>query len=168
MKAIKGKDVLMEVYVSNEYIPFLCCEDMSININPELINKTTVSSGRFNQYRARRVDWDLSLNGISTILGSGRTIFETVKTENVFNTWPIRLTFADAQGNTAIFTGDVVLKAASITGPQSDFSDFENAFQGSGLYSLVIDDSNPESGIGLPGSGGGIGEMVIGSTFIIA
>jgi hypothetical protein len=168
MKAIKGKDALMEVMDSGEYMPFLCCEDLSININPELINKTTVSSGRFNQYKARRLDWDLSLNGISTILGSGRTIFETVKIENVFNTWPIRLTFADAQGNTAIFTGDVVLKSASITGPQSDFSDFENAFQGSGPYSIVIDDSNPEPVTGGASNSGGIGSMIVGSTFIIA
>jgi hypothetical protein len=168
MKAIKGKDVLMEVYENNEYIPFLCCEDMSINITPELINKTTVLSGRGNEYKARRFDWDVSLSGISQILGSGRTIFETVKVENIFSTWPIRLTFADAQGNTAIFTGNVVLKNASITGPQTDFSDFENAFQGSGLYSLVIDDSNAEIGTGLPGTGGGIGQMIIGSTFIIA
>jgi hypothetical protein len=168
MKAIKGKDVLMEVYENNEYIPFLCCEDMSINITPELINKTTLSSGRGNQYKARRFDWDLSLSGISQILGSGRTIFETVKVENIFKSWPIRLTFADAQGNTAIFTGDVVLKNASITGPQTDFSDFENAFQGSGIYSLAIDDSNPEPVTGGASNSGGIGSMIVGSTFIIA
>jgi hypothetical protein len=167
MKAIKGKDALMEVYENNEYLPFLCCEDVGINIIPELINKTTVSSGKWNKYKVRRMDWDLSLGGISTILGSGRTIFETVHPDRIFQEWPIRITFTDAQGNTAIFTGNVVLKSASITGPQEDFSDFENAFQGSGPYQIAIDDSNPESGGVIPG-GGGIGQMIVGSTFIIA
>jgi hypothetical protein len=150
MKAIKGKDVMLEVMEAGEFVPFLCCEDMSINFTPELINKTTLSSGKGNEYKSRRLDWDISLSGISQILGDGRTIFETVKIENIFTTWTIRMTFTDAQSNTAIFLGDVVLKSASISGPQTDFSDFENAFQGSGIPVITLDASTLEDGTPAP------------------
>ena len=139
MNEIFGNDVLMEVFstVAGDYVPFICCKDVSITFTPELINVTTVSSGKSNQYKARRYDYELSLNGISSILGSGRTVFTMAAPTNLLATHLVRLTFEDEAGDTAVFSCSALLKTLNITGNQDVFSDFSYSFQGSGVYTLV-------------------------------
>lgn len=140
MNEIVGKNVLLEVYnqTAGDYIPYICCKDCAILFTPELVNVTTVTSGRWNNYKSRRIDWEVSISGVSTILGEGHTFFVTVSPSNLFKTWQIRMTFTDDEGNDAQFLGAVVLKNASADGNQDQFSQWEKGLQGSGPYQLLL------------------------------
>lgn len=141
MNEIHGNNVLLEVLKDNEYIPFLCAKDMTINFNIELIATNTVGTGKGNTYKPRRYDWDLSLSGITSILGDGRVIFSTVNPTAILTPLSIKMTFLDSSFNAATFTGTVLLKSASISGNQDSFSVFENSLQGSGAYVLTVTNS---------------------------
>lgn len=141
MNEIHGKNVIVEVFDGVAYIPFICCADCSINIRPEIIETTSVSTGRGITRKVRRIDWSLSLSGISTILGSGWIAFKTVTVANILAGYQIRMTFTDDNGNSAVFLGAVVLESASLSGPVEDFSAFENEMLGNGMYTLTVDDS---------------------------
>lgn len=137
MNEIVGRDVMLEVYSQGSYLPFLCCTDMSISFTPELVNVTTKSSGRWNDYRPRRIDWTVAVSGVSTILGNGWMIFDTVAPGNLFNLYQVRMTFTDEAGNAMVFAGTVLLDGASISGNQEQFSQWDNSFQGCGAYTLT-------------------------------
>lgn len=159
MNKIKGKDVILEIFKDGVYVPFICSTSCSIHIKPELINKTTMSSGRWNEYQVRRFDWSVDLSGVS-VLENSWTTFMTFNIVNIIAGFQIRMTFTDTVGNTAVFTGKVFLEDGSISGDVDDFSMFEDTMRGSGAYTLVTT-------IGGTPVGGGIGSMVIGSSNVI-
>lgn len=142
--AIKGKDVLFEVWSATAdrgagaYIPFVCATDMSISIEPEVIDTTTVSSGRGYTKKVRRIGWSLSLSGVSRIQDYEyeRSVFTTVDPLEIVKGLQVRMWFTNAEGDYKRFTGKVVLQSASISGNQEDFSSFENGFSGNGLYTI--------------------------------
>lgn len=147
MSVVRGKDVLLEIYSVSEsqYIPAVCVSDVSISFTPENIETTTVSSGRGITRKTRRIDWGLSFSGIvkwnpdSTLF---RDAFTMVKTAIILAGYQIRLTFTDSEGNTAVFTGNVVLENGSLSGPQEDYADMDFSFLGNGLYTLVVTDAD--------------------------
>lgn len=154
---VKGKDVLFEVYsdLATDYVPHTCWESGSINFSPELIEKTTLASGRGYDWHERRRGWDVSLSGITDIYSEGRTFFTMVDPDNINETYAIRLSFEDSLGNTAVFTGNVKLDSATINALQSDFSDYELNMKGIGLYDLVQTIS------GIPGGGGSLYSILL-------
>jgi len=155
MKQVKGKDVLLEILappgdgLAPDWLPFVCCKDVAIKISPELISKTTYSSGKWNEYKTRRIDWTVTLSGVSVVSDAGWEVFSTVVPENIFTAWDIRMTFSDTAGNNAQFTGKILTKDASIDGNEGEFSNFDNTFQGTGAYTLSI------NGTPIGGGGGG-------------
>lgn len=161
-KAILGENVLVEILRDGEYVPFICCSECSINIRPEIIETTTIGSGSGITRKVRRVDWSVSISGINSISGPGWSAFKTAVLTNIYAGCSLRMTFTDAYGNNAVFTGSVVVEHLSLNGPAEGFSEFEKEMPGNGLYTLAIDDTHPA-----PSTGDGVGSMIVGSTFIV-
>lgn len=138
---VEGKDAILEVYDGADYVPFICATECGINFTPEVIDKTTYSSGKWNEYTTRRMDWDVTLSGAVTI-EEGWSVFQTLSVDKIFTNYQIRMTFTDSNGLTATFLGETVLKSGSIKSPQEGFSTFENGFQGSGSYILQTGDGS--------------------------
>ena len=137
MAKIKGKDVLLEIY-DGGFTPLICATSCSINLTPELINKTTLSSGRWNEYAVRRFDWSIDLAGVSQLTGTGYKFYQLFNTSNILAGFQIRMTFEDSDGNTVVFTGSVMLEDISAGGDASDFSLFEGTMKGTGAYNMTV------------------------------
>lgn len=150
---VKGKDVVFEVYDDDaaDYLPHTCWESGSFNITPELIEKTTVSSGAGYDWHERRRGWGYTASGVTDIFSDGVTVFDMLDPVNINKTYLIRISFEDSLGNTAVITGSAKLDASGVSASNTDFSDWELALIGVGMYELVqtID--------GTPGGGGGSG-----------
>jgi predicted secreted protein len=146
---VQGRDVLFEVFsdVADDYVPVTCMESVTINFTPELIEKTTLSTGAGYDWHERRRGWDINMTGVSDIFSEGRTIFTMVDPDEINATYLIRLSFEDSLGNTAVFTGSAKLDAASINAIVGDLSDFDLNMKGIGVYELL------QTIGGIPGGG---------------
>lgn len=158
---VKGKDVLFEVYssVTSSYVYLTCAEGVSMSFTPELIEKTTVSSGAGYDWHERRRGWAVTVTGIGDISSTGRTIFTMLEETGINATYLVRISYVDSLGNTAVFTGSVKMDSATLDAIQTGFVDFDITLRGVGMYTLAQSSGS--------GGGGGIGTMIIGSTFII-
>jgi hypothetical protein len=141
MNEILGEDVLLMIFEGGEYVPYICAKEVAIEFIPELVNKTTLSSGRGYEYKVRRVDWKVTISGISSIVGTGHTVFDAVNIDKIFTGSQIKMEFTDEAGNEHVFTGTVLMENGVITGPQDEFSGFDLSFQGSGLWNATEDTS---------------------------
>jgi hypothetical protein len=146
--------------VTSTYIPFLCAKEMRMKITPELINVTTLSSGDEYEYRPRRFGREMTISGISTILGDGWTVFKTIEKPAMKLGYNLRMTFEDRAGNTAMYSGKAFLKEADLGAPQDVWSDYDLSFVLSGTHVSTVDATHTDplpSGTGGGGSGTGCG-----------
>ena len=136
---VKGKNVFLEVYDETdlEYILFTCAESCSINFSPELIDKTTYSTGSGVNWHERRRGWDVVLSGVTDIVSDGRTVFEMVDPDEKNTVHEIRLSFEDDLGNTAVFTGKAKMERTAINAAEVGFSDYELNLKGCSMYELL-------------------------------
>lgn len=136
MNKIKGKDVILEVYKDGAYVPWKCATTCSIHIKPEIVDKTTYSSGFAINRHVRRLDWSVDISGVS-ILDDHWNVFDSLNIVRIINGFQIRMTFTDTAGNTAVFTGTVIMEDASISGDAQDFAMFDESMLGNGAFTLV-------------------------------
>ncbi len=94
---IKGKDVILYVKENGDYVPYLCSTNVRVSITPELINVTTVGSGRGRNYKTRKLDWTVTFSGISHIVGDGYQLFDAI--DNVLDLTDIKIIFTDDKLN---------------------------------------------------------------------
>lgn len=136
---VKGKDVMFEVYssVADDYVYLTCAEGVSMSFTPELIEKTTVSSGAGYDWHERRRGWTVTVTGIGDIDSTGRTIFTMVDPGEINTAYQVRVSYEDALGNTAVFSGSVKMDSTTLDAIQTGFVDFDITLRGIGMYDLV-------------------------------
>jgi predicted secreted protein len=131
---VEGKDVLMYVLKDGDYVPYLCAETVNINITPELINISTNTTGRGRHYRVRKIDWSVSVSGV-THVADDYSIFDAV--DNITESLDIRIDFTSKQGDLMEFSGNVITENLGLNSGATDLSGFDHPLRGNGLYTLV-------------------------------
>lgn len=139
-EAIHGKNVIIEMYITDTYYPILCGTDCTFSRTPEFIPITSTTSGLFREFMVRREEWVMSVSGLTKIANAATlTFFYMLQTSVRRTRQLVRITFTDSDGASKQITGNVLIGQMDINGPFSDFSQCTIELKGTGAY--VIEDT---------------------------
>lgn len=138
LRPVYGREVVLEMLVSGVYYPVLCATDCSFTRSPEVIEKTSPSSGLFKEFMTRREEWSMSVSGLTKIENAAAlTFFYILQTSVRRLAQDIRITFTDSDGDSKQITGTVLIGEQIISGPASDFSNCSIEMKGTGAFAIA-------------------------------
>lgn len=159
MSLVRGKEMNLYVQKAGTFYPMGCAMEASFNLAQELVNVTTADSGVEDEF-------DFSSEGM-TVDASGVVTFDQGSTfqfrefiANRRTKQRILIEFIDTNSNTYTLEMDVLIQNISSTGNVSDYALYDLQLVRSGA---MIETYTPGPG----GTPGGIGSMILGSTFIV-
>lgn len=148
MEAIHGKDVLVSIKIGSEFYPVLCAIDMTFNCSQEVLLATSADTGIWRRKRLRGLsEWNVSVSGLTKIDNTdGQASFFYLLQENIRGSEQIiQIMFEDADGNTQVLEGTVLIPQLSINGNVNQFSDANVLFEGAGSFEIGEPVSDVES-----------------------
>lgn len=135
MEPIHGRDILLSIKVGDEFFPVLCAIDMTFNCSQEVLLATSVDTGIWRRKRLRGLsEWSVQMSGLSKINNTdGQVSFFWLLQENIRGSEQIiQIMFEDADGNTQVLEGVVIIPQLSINGNVGSFADANVSFEGTG------------------------------------
>lgn len=148
MEPIHGKDVLVSILVDGDFIPVLCATDMTFSCSQEVLLATSADTGKWRRKRLRDLsEWRVDVSGLTKINNSdGQAGFFYLLLENIRGTEQIiQLMFEDADDNTQVIEGTVLIPDLSINGNVGSFADVNVTFEGTGEFDIGNVDSDVDS-----------------------
>lgn len=140
MEPIHGTDILLSLKIGASFIPVLCAIDMTYSCSQEIVLATSASTGKWRQKRLRGLsEWNVSLTGLTKIDNSdGQVSFFYLLQENIRGSEQIiQIMFEDADGNTQVLEGTVLIPELSLNGNVSSFADVSVVFEGTGPVEIT-------------------------------
>lgn len=138
MEAVFGNNVIVEMFVTDDYYPVLCATDCEFRRTPEIIEKTTTTSGLFKEFAIRREEWEISVSGLTKIENdTSLSFFYMLQSSVRRQLQDIRITFEDNDGNNKQIQGDMLIGEESISASAIDFANGSIFFKGSGEFSIT-------------------------------
>lgn len=139
---IQGRDVLLLIYNSTDYVPYLCSKDISISTTSSLVQITTVGDGKWKKFEEQDKEYSVTLSGVATFtptgqIGAAVNTFDLVTYQINGTQIRFKMIFTDEENAhlkliRGYFFIDSSNLAASVGQPlMTDFS-----FKGSGAYSM--------------------------------
>jgi len=139
MEPIHGKDILLSIKIDDEFIPVLCAIDMTFTCSQEVILATTVDTGIWRRKRLRNLsEWSVQVAGLSKIDNTdGQASFFYLLQGNIRGSEQIiQIMFEDADGNTQVLEGTVIIPQLSINANVNSFADASVSFEGTGSVDI--------------------------------
>lgn len=139
---IQGKNVSVEIFVTDDYYPVLCATDMTFTRSPEFITKTGPTSGLFREFQPRIEEWNVTVSGLTKLENEESISFFYLLQTSVRRTvQQIRVVFENNVGDILSISGNAYIGQSSINGPATEFSQASIEFKGTGPFeqSSVID-----------------------------
>lgn len=150
---VLGRDVNVEALVNGTYITIGCAVSCSFEFENEIIGKTDVNAGLFRKKRVRISDSRGSVQGLTMInntttrLSAFYFLQEAVRRSEQ----TMRFVFVDQAGDTRYISGLFLVRALSLSGDQSGFSEFDLQLEGTGNITIgTVDSPGADSGLGCP------------------
>lgn len=130
---IIGKDVAIDIFKVDDYYPFVCAENCSLDITTTIKSVKTIGDGIWGAYRAQKLDWGGSADGLIDLDDSvNANIFDVVARQ--FNMLHMLLRFVFPRPDGSVYKavyGQGIILNTSLTGP-NDFAGGSWTIQGSG------------------------------------
>ena len=108
---ISGNNAIIELSVGGSYVPFVCVKSFSVNTTSELIEITTLNTGKFKDYELQSLDYSISLNTILIIASpnaSGKFLYDQ---QQLGNKVAYRITFTDRAGEVFQISGITIVES---------------------------------------------------------
>lgn len=150
MEPIHGKDTLVSLLIDAEFIPILCAVDMTFTCTQDVVLATTVDSGKWRRKKLRGLsDWNVSVSGLTKIDNfDGQVSFFYLLQENIRGSeQTIQMMFTDADNNTQVIEGNVIIPEISFNGNVNSFGDISVLFEGTGEITIENPVSDVESDV---------------------
>lgn len=136
---ISGKDVVIDVYKIDGYRPFICADDISIELDTELISVKTIGHGNWKQYRGQVHGWKVSASSLIPYDNpTDVTIWDIIDRQKNMTAVPIRIVFSDTSSTIVkVVLGDCFINTSALNAP-ADFA--KGSFSATGTGELIIQD----------------------------
>lgn len=123
---IQGNDAILELNQGGVYTPFVCVKSFTLEQDSELVETTTLSTGKYRDYELQSLDYTITLSTllvINSTNANGKFAFEQ---QQVGSKFAYRITFTDSAANTYQITGILIVKNSlfSVTAGQLVTGDF--------------------------------------------
>lgn len=134
MQAIHGRDVILELFITDQWYPVLCATDVTFRDELEVIYKTGPNSGLNREKATRLSEAFATVTGLSKMTNAdGQIGFHYMFQEAVRRSvQQIRITFLDEDGNNNQLSGDAIIPVVEFSSSATDFMNatIEFAFTG--------------------------------------
>lgn len=150
MEPIHGRDTLLSIQIDAEFYPVLCAVDMTFTCSQETILATSADTGIWRRKRLRNLsEWNVSVSGLTKIDNTdGQVSFFYLLQQNIRGSEQIiQIMFTDADGNTQVLEGTVIIPSLSINANVNSFDDATIVFEGAGEVTIQEAVSDVESDI---------------------
>lgn len=107
---VKGNDAILELNQGGVYTPFVCVKSFTLEQDSELVETTTLSTGKYRDYELQSLDYTITLSTllvINSTNANGKFAFEQ---QQVGAKFAYRITFTDTAANTYQITGIVIVQ----------------------------------------------------------
>lgn len=146
---VQGKNVDISFDFGEGLKVFVCARSFSLEQRTELIETTTPSSGKYNDYEGQAIDWSLTVSGILVIESSNTTGLDLLGAQVVFKKMPFKLLATDDNGTEFEMTGTVIVETSQLSGETAQFVNSDITFRGCGQIPEI--DSGQGGGGNVPG-----------------
>lgn len=143
---VHGRDVSVEALINGDYIAIGCAVSCSFEFENEIIGKTDRNAGLNRKKRVRISDTRGSVQGLTTIESSATrlTSFHFLQEAVRRSENDMRFVFIDEANNTRYVQSLFLVKALSLTGDVSAFSEFDLQLEGTGGITIGTVDPVPD------------------------
>lgn len=132
---IQGDNVRIYKYIGASPFEIVCAEDVTWELQKELIGATTPDSGKFTEVRPRLKTAFASVTGCTTSNNDGDlSWFHFLDEDVVDEVQDLEIIFTDNDGNERSIRGNFYIETTSTSNPAGDASSFEMKLRSSGDY----------------------------------
>lgn len=155
MAEVLGKDALIYFNLTGIYREYGCAESISISFDAELIETSTVGTGKDATYDYQKSTYSISLSGLVQNESLQVTAWDMVFQQRQFLTVPYRIIFTDVLGTIKSVNGHVVIPNITMSAEQNDFMTGSLQLQGTGEPEMTDEVAVPIITIETTGTGTG-------------
>lgn len=140
-RALQGKDATLRVQVPGSglgYLPFACATSAAFTADQELIEKTTLSSGRHKEFTTGLSEWGMTMTDVTYIVPESQmyTVWDMLLESVRRNAVNVELSFTDGDGNVKTITGAAVIPHIGITASAEGFVEDDIELKGTGAFTV--------------------------------
>lgn len=123
---VQGKNVVFSIDDGTGFKPFVCCKSFTLQSTSELVEITTLTTGKYKDYELQSIDYTISLSGIfvfdTTNIGGGYLYNQQAQGGKM----PYKIVFTDDQNSLFTVTGSCIVEDSLISVSPGDVvgSDF--------------------------------------------
>lgn len=148
MSTVKGRNIVLSMYVTDNYYPIFCAKTMSYDPVQDEVEKTSINSGSSREYEAGMFSATVTCTGIQTLNNSGGKI-----SVNYLGQQSVRrqkqqflITQTDDDGNSLIMSFDGIIISPSFSRDTNGFGQSSVSIRVTGdvLYDSIILPPVPE------------------------
>lgn len=155
MAEVLGRDALIYFNLTGIYREYGCAESISISFDAELIETSTVGTGKDATYDYQKSTYSISLSGLVQNESLQITAWDLFFQQRQFLTVPYRIIFTDTVGNIKSLNGYVVIPNITMSAEQTDFMTGSIQLQGTGEPEMTDEVAVPIITIETVGAGTG-------------
>lgn len=134
---IQGTDAVLSFY-KNDFLPYMCAENITINIVADKIETKTLGDGVWKKYTYQELQFTISLSGLLVFDTVNWTGWDFLDNQINFSHVTCRASFTDNQGNVRSVQGDVMVENSSFKISAVDLVKQDIQLQGNGAL-MVFD-----------------------------
>lgn len=137
---VTGDNVILYEYVSGDWVPYACAQNISVNFTTDFIETSVSGSGNWATFLPTKISWTASIDGIVSLEEAGKLSIVDLRTKQ-FEQTQIQIKFerTDDDGNIYANVGYAYISNSSDTGSFNGMDTFSVEFRGSGNVVQNID-----------------------------
>ncbi len=137
---VTGDNVVLYEYVSGDWVPYACAQNISINFTTDFIETSVSGSGNWATFLPTKNSWTANIDGIVSLEEAGKLSLADLHTKQFAQT-QIQLKFerTDEAGNIYGNIGYAYISDSSDTGSFNGMDTFSSGFRGVGELVQVYD-----------------------------
>lgn len=135
---VKGNDVIFLVNNGEDYVPFVCAKDLSIEILSNLVPVTTIGDGEWDRFGYQSFGYSVNLSGVVRFSAADFTVFDMVEQQMNALQIQAKIIFVDQEDNNRkLFKGYLLIERSTVTGNANAFALADFTLRGSGKPLIV-------------------------------
>ena len=130
---VQGRNVDIKFDFGEGIKTFVCARSFSLEHRTELIETTTPSSGKYNDYEGQAIDWSLTISGVLVIESTDTNGLDLLAAQIAFRKMPFTLVATDDNGTPFELTGTVIVESSQLSGETAQLVNSDITFKGCGM-----------------------------------
>lgn len=131
MNVIQGQNAILSIF-KEEFIPFVCASDISIQITSGKVPIRTVGDGQWQKYTYQDLSYAITLSGVMVFDSNNWTGWDALDNQLNFLQVQFRISYQDDEGDIKSLQGQAMIETSSLKVTMGDVVKGDFGLQGNG------------------------------------